>query len=100
MPDAYAITFRFKSDSTYSERLESLEELIKAESPGKWWRETTSFYLFRSSKSAADLISHFYLKSKFDATKDIMGVINLSRKDHAHKGTFTDADWESILSNR
>ncbi|GLK51244.1 hypothetical protein [Maricaulis virginensis] len=100
MTDAYALTFRLKTDSSYAERLESLEKAIREESPGEWWKETTSFYLLRSEKSASGLVDHLYFNSEFNASKDIMGVINLSKKEHAHKGTFSDSDWENILKAR
>lgn len=96
----FAITFRIHNDSGYSDRYSSLDELIRAESPSSWWRETTSFYLIKSAKTAQGLVDHLYLNSEFDASKDIMGVINLSAKAHAHKGTFTDTDWGNLLNAR
>lgn len=96
----FAITFRIHSDNGYSERYESLDEVIRAESPAAWWRDTTSFYLLKSDKTAQGLADHLYYNSKFDASKDILGVINLSAKGHGSHGTFTDADWENLLKAR
>jgi len=56
MAETFWLSFELKSDATYSDRYGTLIEALKKHVSGKWWFETTSFYVF-SSGSSADTIA-------------------------------------------
>ena len=52
MADTYWLTFRIHEDSGYAETYRELNDTIQTlTTGGKWWYETTAFYLFSSSSS-------------------------------------------------
>ncbi len=73
----YAISFEIKSDSTYSDRYQSLMEQI-SKTPGNPapWAETTSFVLVRSDEKIDDLAHRLYYSSKLISTKDKLLVVD------------------------
>ena len=73
----YAISFELKSDSSYSERYESLmDEIRKTPGTPAVWAETTSFVLLRSSEKIDDLEHRLYYKTKLSSAKDKLLVID------------------------
>lgn len=93
----FILTFRIASDAGYQERYESFVETVKAMvgGSGKVWDQTTSFYAFRMEGSAKDVVSHLYLKSKFNSQTDVMVLIDLDNKVKATKGPI---EYESLLT--
>jgi hypothetical protein len=73
----YAISFELKSDSDYSERYQSLMDEIR-KTPGNpgVWTETTSFVLLRSAETIDVLEHRLYYRSKLNAAKDKLLVID------------------------
>lgn len=84
----FIVTFRISSDNDYKERYESFVTTLVAYAGGaaKVWDETTSFYVFEKDATADAVCSHLYLESKFNATKDMMVVIDVGRHKKATKG--------------
>lgn len=82
----FIVTFKIKSDATYQKRYDSFVDQIKEIAGHIQWDETTSFYCFQADASAEGLCQTLYIKSDFDATKDIMAVIDISNKKLATKG--------------
>ena len=83
----YAISFNLHYDSTYSDRYDSLMKAIR--SSATVWEETTSFALVESSKSLTIFEIDLYL-SKFDATKDILVVIDVTNCAAEARGKIAD----------
>lgn len=71
----YAISFCLAADSTYSERYQSLMDVVR--SFPTVWEETTSFALVESSLSLEEVERLLYL-SKFSPSNDKMLVINVT----------------------
>lgn len=85
----FIVTFRIADDSGYQVRYESfLEEIYKKASGGSpgTWEETTSFLSFESSGTADSMCNSLYMDSKFDASKDMMVVLELDSRTKAVKG--------------
>ncbi|PNG53194.1 MULTISPECIES: hypothetical protein [unclassified Variovorax] len=93
----FILTFRIASDSGYQTRYESFVETVEkfAGGPGKVWDQTTSFYVFEAESTAQAVVSHLYLKSAFDSTKDVMVVIDVDRRVKATKGQI---EYEVLLT--
>lgn len=89
----FIVTFRIKNDSTYQERYDSFVK--KAEELAKYpvWDQTTSFLTFQADSTAASLCSSLYVGSEFNATKDVMVVIDLDRKEKDTRGDIEDEYW-------
>jgi len=83
----FIVTFEFKSDDTRKARYDSFVKKINELTTHKNWDETTSFYCFELDTTAEDLCSSLYVYSDFNATKDIMVVIDITNKQKAVKGT-------------
>ncbi|MNJ53289.1 hypothetical protein D3C77_486730 [compost metagenome] len=82
----FIVTFEFKSDDTRKARYDSFVKKINALTEYKHWDETTSFYCFELNMTAEELCSSLYVGSDFNATKDIMVVIDVTNKQKASKG--------------
>lgn len=82
----FAITFRFKSDSTYQSRYESFVKKVHEIATTHPWAETSSFYALEANETADSLCTRLYLESEFDATKDLLLVIDTKNQVKATKG--------------
>jgi len=82
----FIVTFQIKSDDTYQKRYNSFIRKVNELTNYEHWDETTSFLCFETSSSAEGVCSSLYVGSDFDATKDIMVVIDVSNKKRATKG--------------
>jgi len=85
----FIVTFRIASDSGYQERYDSFVEKVyklAINGVGGTWDETTSFFSFRAIGTAASVCTELYVNSLFNATKDIMVVIDLNARTKASKG--------------
>ncbi|MBB3239164.1 cellobiose phosphorylase [Pseudomonas sp. Tn43] len=83
---SFIVTFEFKSDDTRKARYDSFVKKINELTEYKHWDETTSFYCFELDVTAEELCSSLYVGSDFNATKDIMAVIDVTNKKKAVKG--------------
>lgn len=93
----HIVSFRIAHDAGYSDRWSSTVDAIRAEAAdGTTWEETSSFFLLRSSKSADSLASSIYVGSGFDATKDKLLVVDVSKNAHATRGK---VDYPATLSS-
>ena len=82
----YAISFNLlygNDGDSYSERYASLMAAIR-KCP-KVWDETTSFAVVETSETITDLERRLWL-SKFDSTKDILFVVDITYKDCTIRG--------------
>lgn len=93
---SFIVTFEFKSDDTRKSRYDSFVKKIGELTEHKNWDETTSFYCFKLDTTAADLCSTLYVGSDFNATKDIMVVIDVTNSQKATKGTL---EWPTLLDS-
>lgn len=61
MADTYWLSFRLNDSGqwadTYDHRYDALIDVIKTSCNGKWWFETSSFFLFASTRTADQLVS-------------------------------------------
>jgi hypothetical protein len=84
----YAISFRIGAGthggSTYSERYSSFMEQVRKTGA---WEETTSFALIVSDETLDNLVNRFYIHSLFNATADLMIVIDIESGVAVTKGT-------------
>lgn len=97
----FAITFRIETDSTYSERYDSLvEQIRKVAIGGLVWDEPTSFSLIESSKTSKDLCDSLYFNSKIIDSKDMVLVVNLSQKGYGQYGAKYPNTLDSLMQKR
>lgn len=82
----FVVTFRFKADSTYQGRYDSFVKKVVEIATTHPWAETSSFYALEANESAESLCSRLHLETNFDATKDLMLVIDTKNKVKATKG--------------
>ncbi|WP_238911921.1 hypothetical protein [Achromobacter xylosoxidans] len=82
----FIVTFRLKNDSTYQDRYDSFVDKVKNIATLSPWDQTSSFFAFRADDTATGICSTLYLQTLFDATKDLMVVIDLDSKQKASKG--------------
>lgn len=80
------VTFRIEYDSTYSDRYASFTEKARQLAIDGMWDEPTSFLAFHANGTAQQICDQLYFGSKFDATKDLMLVIDLTRREFAQRG--------------
>jgi hypothetical protein len=84
----FIVTFRIKADDDYQSRYDSFvakaHEL--AGSPGSTWEETSSFLAFDAPGTAEEVCQKLYFGSDFNASKDVMLVIDLTRRQKASQG--------------
>jgi cellobiose phosphorylase len=92
----FIVTFKFKADDTRSDRYNSFVKKINELTSYEHWDETTSFYCFEIAMSAETLCSALYIDSDFNATKDMMVVIDVTNKQKATKG---ELQWPSLLDS-
>jgi hypothetical protein len=97
----FAISFRIHKDNGYDTRYDSVVEAIKelAES-GKYWDETTSFFLIESSTTASNLAAQIEENSVLSVSRDMLLVINLSQKGYKVIGNYQDLDLDWLMQRR
>jgi hypothetical protein len=93
---SFIVTFKFKTDDTRSERYDSFVKKINELTGYSHWDETTSFYCFELEMTADALCSALYVDSDFNATKDIMVVIDVTNRQKATKGSL---QWPTLLDS-
>lgn len=95
----FIVTFRIGSDNGYQDRYDSFVNAVIAlagGTTGKVWDETTSFYVFEvEGWNAEEAAAYLYVNSKFDATKDILVVIDVDAKKKATRG---ELQYEVLLT--
>ena len=62
-----------------------------------WWREPTSFVAVSSPEAIDTFCSRIYVKSLFDATKDMFLVLDSEYKAGRVKGVINDQDLFKLL---
>lgn len=82
----FVITFRFKSDTTYQSRYDSFVKKVQEIASTHPWAETSSFYALEASETAESLCSRLYLETEFDASKDLLLVVDTKNQVKATKG--------------
>jgi hypothetical protein len=92
----FIVTFEFKSDDTRKARYDSFVKKINELTAHRHWDETTSFYCFELDTTADSLCSTLYIGSDFNATKDMMVVIDISNRQKATKGPLA---WPTVLES-
>lgn len=96
----FAISFRIASDSSYSDRYQSVVDAILKISPGIYWDETTSFVIVEAEKSSENMASEIDNGSTFRPSTDLLVVINLSQKGYAVRGQYSDKDLDKLMEKR
>ena len=91
MADLYWVTFRLEEDSTWKQRYNALDSAISdATEGGKWWKEPTSFYLFRSELEIGDLVTA--IKGAISTRTDVVVIGKPDYKTARVIGTVEDDD--------
>lgn len=84
---SFAISFRIAKEGNNGERLTSLVKKIQEEAAdGVCWKETTSFYLIKSNKTAAALARDLNSGSLIDRSLDTLLVINVTGRPFIESG--------------
>lgn len=101
----FAITFRIAekrtSAGTYETRYQSLVDAVPYVSSGRYWDETTSFFLIESEQAtAAEVADLLKDMSSIDLTVDLVVVINLSKRGYKAIGSYDDKDIDTIMAAR
>jgi len=97
----FAISFRIDNGFDHPKRWQSVVDAIKKEAiDGDKWEETTSFFLIKSNKTAAELLDSIYYGSDLNESRDVILVLNTSFKDHAHKGAKYPYTLNALLDAR
>lgn len=91
----FVVTFRFKADETYQDRYDSFVKKVQEIAKTYPWSETSSFYALEADETAASLCSRLYLETEFDATKDLMLVVDVKNQQKATKG---EVKYPSLLN--
>ena len=91
MADLYWVTFRLEKDSTWQERYTALDSAISdATADQKWWKEPTSFYLFRSELGIDEIVA--LIKEAISAQTDVVVIGMPDYKSARVIGTVEDDD--------
>ncbi|KFE47987.1 hypothetical protein CXB36_17405 [Pseudomonas syringae pv. syringae] len=90
----FVITFRFRADSTYQSRYDSFVKKVVEIATIHPWAETSSFYALEANESADSLCSRLYLETDFDASKDLMLIVDTKNRVKATKG---EVEYPSLL---
>lgn len=95
MAKTYWLTFRIADDSTYDRRYAAFEGAVAdlAEG-GKWWSETTSFFLFRSSHDRATVAG--IIKQALNPDTDVALLGALDFKGQTIIGAWSDPDLTAL----
>lgn len=85
----FIVTFRFKTDDTYTDRYNSFVNRVHVLGGGApyVWEETSSFIAFRAEGTASSVATDLYLTTKFNHLLDHMVVIDLDNRKKATHGT-------------
>ena len=96
MAEAFWVTFRIASTGDYDARYKKLNDDLSAISDsGKWWIESTSFYLFESALSIDDVAQT--VANAFDPERDLALVGMPNFKSARAVGAITDGDLFKLL---
>lgn len=82
----FVLTFRLKKNASYQQRYDSFVEKVQEIAPEWIWEETSSFYAFEAEGSAESVCQALYYGSSFDASTDLMVVLDVHEKMFATKG--------------
>lgn len=92
----YWVSFRIAEIGDYQSRYDALHESVQEIiHPGRWWVETTSFYLFESAKGADAIATH--LKSAINPARDLVLLGSVDKKICRVIGNNTDDDIYDIV---
>jgi hypothetical protein len=62
-----------------------------------WWGEPTSFYAVEVNETIDAYCTRIYIKSDFDATKDLYLVMDAEKLSGRVRGKITDRDLFKVL---
>ena len=98
----FAVTFRVNYDDGYDARYEGVVSFLKlaASDSGRYWDETTSFFLLDYDGRSSQLAEFVCNGSDFDERQDLLVVINLARKGYAVRGAYADRDLDTLMQGR
>jgi|ERR1700722_8163500 hypothetical protein len=96
----FAVTFRIHEDANYDDRYQSLVKQIESESVSSTWDEPTSFVLVESKKNSQELCDALYYGSSILESKDMLLVVNLSKKGYAQKGSKYPNTLDAFMQKR
>jgi hypothetical protein len=97
----FVISFRIGDKPNYSEIWASVDKAVRSEATGGTaFNETTSVYVIKSSKSAADLLSALYYGSDLLESRDGLIVVDLSSKDYASLGLKSKGRLDLLMADR
>lgn len=82
----YAVSFEIKSDSTYIGRYTSFVDQLRLK--GKMWDETTAFAIVETDETLRGFQHRLYSKSRFDAEKDKLFVVDVTDRSCITRGAF------------
>lgn len=82
----FLMSFRIKSDGTYQDRYDSLQEALGTIATEIPWDETSSVCIFPATGTAQSVADHLYYKSKLVAPRDLILVVDLDNRTHAQFG--------------
>lgn len=102
----FVVSFRIADEQSqygsYNERWTSVNAAIQSKAVGRhYWKQTTSFFALESDQdNSSALANSINLSSKFDPTKDLLLVVNLSAKGYTVLGINSDNDIDAIMALR
>lgn len=70
----YWLSFRINADAGYDETYSNLADTIRSSVSGKWWYETTSFYIFESAISLDTLAQYIKMAIRADRDLAVLGM--------------------------
>ena len=73
---SYGVSFELESNSTYSERYQSLMRQINIAQSNPAWDETTSFALVKTAETLEAFALRLYLKTLVSSATDILLVFD------------------------
>lgn len=96
----HSITFCIEHDSTYSRRSQSVVDAIRSLTHSTYWDEPTSFALIESALNSSGLAEAIVRNSDFNDGKDILLVVNLSKKGYTARGPIVYGDLHALMERR
>ncbi|WP_122465552.1 hypothetical protein [Brevundimonas lutea] len=100
----FVVAYRidYDTDARYDRCYADLTAAIVAQSKSKYWSEATSLYLIESDSTSSDIAAAIVSATPdFDATQDLLLVVNISTKrGHAVKGKLRDGDFSFLMGRR
>ena len=100
----FMVSFRIADRTTvigsYDERYGSVNTAIKLLTTGKYWSETTSFFLIESDLNSAELATSIDRASLLDHGVDLLVCVNLSKRGYKVVGDNRDQDIDAMMAHR